>query len=176
MLNDDHRMIAGSPSPSVIWLRNGAVIDSDYTRWQKSSSSSIIIFIITIDIIIMTFLFSESTASSWHTLPRTENNTVDNLLTVAHLTRFDLLSQFVCISAFLHFYISIFLYFYLGLICTLSSRAWSRTTTSVRPWDTPSILTWTVSLINEEDYVDCICFGDDDHHYPAVCHCALKNF
>ena len=29
-------MVTGSPSPSVIWLRNGAVIDSDYTRWHKS--------------------------------------------------------------------------------------------------------------------------------------------
>ena len=30
-------MPAGSPSPSVIWLRNGVLIDSDYTRWIKWS-------------------------------------------------------------------------------------------------------------------------------------------
>ena len=29
-------MPAGSPSPSVIWLRNGVLIDSDYTRWIKT--------------------------------------------------------------------------------------------------------------------------------------------
>ena len=53
-----------------------------------------------------------------HPLLRTENNTVDNLLSVAHLTRYH--SKFTCISIFL------FLYIIFCIYCFCISFVWKK--------------------------------------------------
>ena len=67
-------VISGTPSPSVVWLRNGIKMDSTFKRYLK---------------------FHKEIGNDFSS--RTDNRTIKNILSVSHLTRADLHSEFTCI-------------------------------------------------------------------------------
>ena len=101
---------------------------------------------------------------------RTENNTVDNLLSVTHLTRCYFQTDVSLLTfKWALFALSRLMYFPSDLTCTPSSRAWWRTTTSAPPWDTPSTSTWTVSWISTSPLTQSCFICQSEPNQRQIC-------